>query len=118
MRKTITDYEFGDSREHIDMCLNCTRPQCVNCFGSLRRVTDTVRSPVENLNIDYSIPLSWEEERLVEMYPTASGDRDIAEVIGYSVSQIGKMRKRLGLPQLRKLTQREREEIVKPWLEK
>lgn len=118
MRKTITDFEFGDSREHIDMCLNCEKPFCNNCFGSLRSVKDTVRSPAGELNIRYDLPLRKKDLLVVMEYPTCRTDKEIAEKIGITLQEVNRIRHKLGLPPIRKLTLAEREEIVKPWLKR
>ena len=117
-RRTISDFEFGDSKEHIEMCLNCVFPFCVNCLGSMRTVFDDVRTPAKNVRPRYDKKLTNRDMKVVMVYADSFSDKDISRKTGLSGHAVARARYKLGLPPIRKLTFLERKEIVAPWLEK
>lgn len=77
---------IGDSKEQIEQCLNCTKPECTNCFGIA-----TGRKTLVEVFLD-------DVERLCEQPLT---DPEIGRVLGCSKNTVARCRKLLGIPCLK-----------------
>lgn len=80
---TGTHYAKEDSYEQIQMCLRCTRAECVNCldpkFTESKRMTKT-------------------KERIKELWTMNMNDMQIAEATGLSHAHVSHLRNEMGLP--------------------
>ena len=78
--KLIRSY---DSPEQIKECLNCRRPECVNCldpnYYEYKRMTNT-------------------KERIAELNAKGLNDAQVARYLGLSHSHVTKLRRQMDLP--------------------
>lgn len=102
----------GDSAEEIQLCLSCTRAECVNCIGR----SDPARN-IEAKPVDRTLKLKPTDLAVLRAYGTSASDTEIAAKIGRVVSVVGNVRKKLGLPLTKDLIAEERVKIASAWLE-
>lgn len=82
---------IGDSQEQIDKCLNCWRAECINCLGKSQALQDEQ-------------PLTEEEQKqtleddVLQLWKAGMNDTQIGKIVDRSSSNIGDIRKKLGLP--------------------
>ena len=107
----LVDY-IGDTPEKINMCLNCSRPRCVNCLdkGSRRM---GVTPPINREDFHWSPPkvlpsnflkAGQYAQEIYDNYCKGMSVSQTAEIIGKCVSYVTHMRKRMGLHALSKQT--------------
>ena len=105
-----------DSPEQIQMCLTCKRPRCVDCIG--RTIPDS-REAYNRKTIGYKKRMLNNTAReVIRLYRTSKNDRDIAEQMGRPVATITGIRKKLGLPPIRNVSDEDRNKLADEWLEK
>jgi len=112
----------NDTPEQIKMCLSCMRPECVDCLASSERKKerDKARSAQRYAAKSGAVyangfRLNKAAQAMLRLYPTATGDKDIAEKINRDIVTVGNMRKKLGLPTIRSTTVEERTRLVAPF---
>ena len=113
----------NDSPEQIQGCLSCKRPECVNCiaFSARRLEKESERSARRYAAKSGAIyvngfRLNKTAQAVVQLYATATCDREIAEQIDRDLVSVGNMRRKLGLPSFRSTTVEERTRLVAPFL--
>lgn len=79
---------IGDSKEQIEQCLNCTKPECTNCLGPYSRKS---QAPF----------LAEHKDDLLELCEEGLTDRQIGQLLGRSKSQICYYRRLLGIPSIK-----------------
>ena len=105
----------GDTKEQIEMCLNCPYTRCVDCIGQGFSTIER-RRKVRDINYDAVMrPIDWE---LLLAYPTSGTDAELAKKIGKAQSTTCTARIRLGLPSPRLLSEQEKRELIRPWMDK
>lgn len=111
-----------DSPEQIQSCLTCKRPECVDCFSSSAksREKDNKRHAQKCAAKSGAIyvngfRLNKTAQVLLQLYTTATCDREIAEQIDRDLVSVGNMRRKLGLPSFRSTTAEERARLVAPF---
>lgn len=95
-----------DTLEMINLCLNCPKAKCNNCFEHIART----RKYPDLSAFDWEPPVIPQELRLevgkiaeliISGYCKGLYDWEIAQPLGYSVSHIAVMRNKLGLKAMR-----------------
>ena len=105
-----------DSYEDIQRCLNCPRNECVDCIG--RRNAEK-KSKVRRVdNGDRRVKINKTDIAFLHQYASAETDREIAKILGMSESNIGSVRKKLGLPPTRSMSYEAKAELADEWLAK
>ena len=116
-RKSIQDGLYGDSKEMIEKCLNCPKVRCTNCLGCSHKKKTIVDIDLLSENEKkYQIILSERDIRFLHYYPLLKYDKEISEAMGASVSTATHIREKLMLPRMRKYSEQERRELIRPWL--
>lgn len=81
--------EIGDSKERIEMCLNCTRDTCNNCYENKDERLGIVRSR-KNGKINM--------KEFMKFYSRGYSDYRVAAELKVSVGGVNSFRTRHGLP--------------------
>lgn len=111
------DYHSLDTPEQIQMCLNCKKSECNNCFDLRACKYDTaMRGKLSENEIKYHMVLNATDRAFLECYPKCATDRDIGKAIGKATSTVNRIREKLSLPIARTLPKKDREELVKKWI--
>lgn len=110
-REERLDY-IGDSPDKIKMCLNCTRPRCVDCLSNTSAKNGVVVPFCRN-DFDW-IPPKISDYKFLEVgclsrpvfehYCRGMTMQESADLIGKSTSYVAHMRRHLGLKALSKRT--------------
>ena len=85
-----------DSRERMDMCLNCKKPAS-KCYGNCSLKTEVTE---EDLLFSYKGKVN--RSRIIELVKQGIVDTEIAKIVGCSNKTVGEVRNKLGLPPVRK----------------
>ena len=115
-RKRAVEGLYGDTKDMIDKCLSCPKPECNNCIG--QRKSTTIDVDIDTLSENekkYEHVLNDSERRLIFYYATCKSDRHMAETLGFSSQTVQTMRRRLHLPAPTMVSTDERKEIIKLW---
>ena len=115
----------NDSPDKIEMCLNCKRPQCVNClirpdafdkdYYSKPRKKSKTTSTAIHVN---GYRLNSTAQAVLPIYPYAKTDKEIGEAVGKSGAAVATIRYKLGLPSMHTLSTEERLKLVEKFLAK
>ncbi len=85
-----------DSRERMDMCLNCKKPVS-KCYGNC-----SLNDEVSEEDLLFSYKGKADRSRIIELIKEGVIDTKIAKMVGCSNKTVGEVRKKLGLPPVRK----------------
>ena len=96
----------GDTPEMIQRCLNCERPECCNCYVTLKR---------HKRDIDLRKRPSDFVEKFMRAYITCKNDGELCSVLGRSQSVISKYRLSLDFPAPSYTPIEERRRLVNEW---
>ena len=92
-----------DNQERIDQCLNCVRPECVNCYVTIRRRKQRSTTLEKTASI---------REAYYRAYITGRSDLEIGLLINRSQATAHRYRLGLGLPAPSKNSREEKEKII------
>lgn len=86
----------GDSRERMDMCLNCKKPAS-KCFGNC-----SLDEEVSEEDLLFSYKGKVDRGRIIELIKEGVIDTEIAKMVGCSNKTVWDIRRKLGYPPVRK----------------
>ena len=101
-----------DSPEDIQRCMECTRPECVNCLS--RPKSKVMRIPVGSKRV----VVNKTDIAFLREYAVSATDREIANKIGLTESGIFSSRKKFNLPPTRSLSEEEKRVLADELLAK
>ena len=103
-----------DTPEQIQMCLHCERIRCVDCIG--RRLPPP-REEFNRKSIGYRRRmLNATAREVINLYRTATSDKDIAEKMGRPLSTVTSVRRKFDLPPIRHISEADRNMLADEWL--
>lgn len=76
-----------DSKEDIQMCLHCPRPECINCLGGEMYARGSAKHEI------------W-RGRIREMAAAGLTDRQMGKRLGINEATVARYRKAMGIPPL------------------
>lgn len=115
-RKRAVDGLYGDTREMINRCLTCEKPECDNCLEGKKTIYESVDFDILSENEKkYEHVLSNTEMRMLTFYLTCQTDRELSEALGLTLPTTKNVRQKLHLPAPKRTAISKREEYVKPW---
>lgn len=109
---------IGDSPEQIEMCMNCPLEDCIDCMDSARTSFKDVSGSFDEIKElkQKKKKMTKVELSILQAYPYAQTDNDLAKAVGVAASTACTARKKLGLPIIKWTTQDMRKKLVDLWL--
>ena len=84
----MDEFEYGDTKEQIENCLNCTKKKCTNCIARSEEAKEQRRLLKE---------LEFDKSKVLTLYNSDMSDVEIGEIMKCNRKKVLAWRKANGL---------------------